>query len=121
LQEYKDAAKLNDWKQSLKGNRGSCSPDIRDYLDLHLPSWRNSSKISRTDSSSSSDEENDSINGGDRSSKKTRMSPKKQPAESRKRRRVDFEEDEEEIARQILRDSQLLLQLNNWHEGSVAF
>jgi len=39
-QEYKDAAKLNDWKQSLKGNRGSCAIEVRDYLDEQIPTWR---------------------------------------------------------------------------------
>jgi len=46
-QEYKDAAKLNDWKQSLKGNRGSCSIEVRDYLDEHLPLWRANLRANR--------------------------------------------------------------------------
>lgn len=34
-QEYRDAAKLNDWKQSLKGNKTKtvCCEEVRLYLD----------------------------------------------------------------------------------------
>jgi superfamily II DNA or RNA helicase/ribosome modulation factor/uncharacterized protein YeaC (DUF1315 family) len=40
-QEYKDACKLVGWKQALKGKGKSLCPDsVRDYLDIHLPSWR---------------------------------------------------------------------------------
>ena len=40
-QEHKDARKLGMWKQALKG-KGSynCSDEVRDYLDEHLPGWR---------------------------------------------------------------------------------
>jgi hypothetical protein len=44
---------LNDWKQSLKGNRGSCSVEVRDYLDLHLPSWRANLRAQRIATESS--------------------------------------------------------------------
>lgn len=41
LQEHRDAQKLNDWKQALvKEHRGNCPPDLRLYLDEHMPSWR---------------------------------------------------------------------------------
>lgn len=35
VQEYRDAAKLNDWKQSLRGNKTKtvCCDDVREYLD----------------------------------------------------------------------------------------
>lgn len=49
-QEYKDAAKLNDWKQSLKGNRGTCSDEIRDFLDRNIPNWRDTVRSTRSDS-----------------------------------------------------------------------
>ncbi len=41
-QEHKDAQKLMNWKQVLKGkgNGHKCSDEVRDYLDLHLPEWR---------------------------------------------------------------------------------
>jgi ribosomal RNA-processing protein 8 len=40
-QENKDAVKLGDWKQALKG-KGSCIcfDEVRDYLDLNLKHWR---------------------------------------------------------------------------------
>ena len=50
---------MNDWKQSLKGNRGTCSSEIRNYLDLHIPSWRHSSRTVVQEFSKDSDEEND--------------------------------------------------------------
>lgn len=41
LQEYKDAEKLGDWKQSLKGlGDGRCCDKVCKYLDEHLPKWR---------------------------------------------------------------------------------
>jgi len=41
-QQHKDAQKLQNWKQALKGtgNQNKCSDEVRDYLDLHLPGWR---------------------------------------------------------------------------------
>ena len=41
-QEYKDAQKLGNWKQALKGkgNGCKCSPEVSDYLDENLPGWR---------------------------------------------------------------------------------
>ena len=40
-QEYKDAGKLYNWKQALKGKGSSnCSDEVRDYLDLNLKDWR---------------------------------------------------------------------------------
>jgi hypothetical protein len=35
VQEYRDAAKLNDWKQSLRGNKTKtvCCEEVRAYLD----------------------------------------------------------------------------------------
>ena len=40
-QEYKDALKMNNWKQSLKGKgSGKCSNEVRDYLDTNLEGWR---------------------------------------------------------------------------------
>ena len=59
-QEYKDAAKLNDWKQSLKGNRGTCSIDIRNYLDTHIPIWRDTIRAHHSDSTE--DEDTVSVN-----------------------------------------------------------
>jgi hypothetical protein len=39
-QEYKDAKKLYDWKQGLKGLRFyRCSPQLKEYLDANLPGW----------------------------------------------------------------------------------
>lgn len=39
-QEYKDAKKLYDWKQGLKGLRFyRCSPELKEYLDANLPGW----------------------------------------------------------------------------------
>jgi hypothetical protein len=37
-QEYRDAAKLNDWKQSLKGNKTKtvCCEEVRAYLDAKV-------------------------------------------------------------------------------------
>jgi ribosomal RNA-processing protein 8 len=40
IQENKDATKLGHCKQALKGNRGNCPDQVRDYLDEHLPEWR---------------------------------------------------------------------------------
>jgi superfamily II DNA or RNA helicase/ribosome modulation factor len=39
--EHKDSQKLSDWKFGLKG-RGTtnCTNEVRDYLDEHLPGWR---------------------------------------------------------------------------------
>lgn len=54
-QEYRDAAKLNDWKQSIKGNRGICSDEIRDYLDLNIPNWRDVLRTNKTSSAPKSD------------------------------------------------------------------
>jgi len=41
-QEYKDATKLGNWKNALKGqgNSSNCSDKVRDYLDLNLKDWR---------------------------------------------------------------------------------
>jgi hypothetical protein len=41
-QQHKDAVKLGNWKTSLKGiwNGNQCSDEVRDYLDEHLPNWR---------------------------------------------------------------------------------
>jgi ribosome modulation factor len=40
-QENKDAAKLGNWKNALKGQGKSiCSDEVRDYLDEHLEGWR---------------------------------------------------------------------------------
>jgi hypothetical protein len=50
---------LNDWKQSLKGNRGSCSDEIRDFLDLHMPGWRHTSRAKSSVSSISSGDSDD--------------------------------------------------------------
>lgn len=41
IQEHKDAIKLGDWKKALKGNgKGKCCNEVKDYLDLELPGWR---------------------------------------------------------------------------------
>ena len=41
VQENKDAQKLSRWKQALKGiGNSKCSDEVRDYLDIHLESWR---------------------------------------------------------------------------------
>jgi superfamily II DNA or RNA helicase len=34
------ANKLADWRKALNGKRGTCSDDVRDYLDKELPGWR---------------------------------------------------------------------------------
>ena len=40
-QEYRDAQKLNKWKQALSGKTGhTCSDELRDYLDKSMPNWR---------------------------------------------------------------------------------
>ena len=40
-QEHKDASKLANWKNSLKGTSlGRCPIDICDYLDKDIPGWR---------------------------------------------------------------------------------
>jgi ribosomal RNA-processing protein 8 len=41
-QEYKDANKLGNWKSALKGkgNGSKCSDEVKNYLDLELPGWR---------------------------------------------------------------------------------
>jgi hypothetical protein len=40
-QEKKDAQKLSNWKQALKGSKNSkCSDEVKEYLDTHLPGWR---------------------------------------------------------------------------------
>ena len=42
-QEYKDAVKLCNlkWKLAVKGqNKGICSDEVRDYLDMNLKDWR---------------------------------------------------------------------------------
>jgi ubiquinone/menaquinone biosynthesis C-methylase UbiE/ribosome modulation factor len=41
-QEQTDARKLSNWKEALKlkGNGKKCSNEVRDYLDQHLPGWR---------------------------------------------------------------------------------
>jgi superfamily II DNA or RNA helicase len=39
--ENKDNSKLSSWKDALKGIKGTkCSDEVRDYLDEHLPGWR---------------------------------------------------------------------------------
>ena len=41
-QIHKDASKISNWKQALKGNsKQVCYPEVRDYLDKHLNGWRN--------------------------------------------------------------------------------
>ena len=41
IQEDKDSTKLNNWKNSLKGQgTGRCSSEVSDYLDKHLQGWR---------------------------------------------------------------------------------
>ena len=42
IQEYKDARKLSRWKSSLtnKYKRRKCPDEVREYLDVHLPGWR---------------------------------------------------------------------------------
>lgn len=50
---------MNDWKQSLKGNRGTCSVEIRDYLDLHIPSWRDVVRTNKTPSTCTVSSESD--------------------------------------------------------------
>jgi ribosomal RNA-processing protein 8 len=41
-QEHKDATKLQNWRQALKGkgNGNICSVEVRNYLDENLPGWR---------------------------------------------------------------------------------
>ena len=40
-QEYKDATKLANWKQALKGSKNSkCSNEVKEYLDSELIGWR---------------------------------------------------------------------------------
>jgi superfamily II DNA or RNA helicase len=40
IQEYKDANKLCNWKQALKGKGQKCCDKVRDLLDKELPEWR---------------------------------------------------------------------------------
>lgn len=41
IQEFKDAQKLKGLKQGLVGVRKEkCSDEVRDYLDKHIPQWR---------------------------------------------------------------------------------
>ena len=40
IQEHKDDTKLRYFKTSLKGGRGKCPDEVRDYLDKHMPGWR---------------------------------------------------------------------------------
>jgi hypothetical protein len=42
VSEYRDATKLGNLKQTLKGRGGGCrcSDEVRDYFDLHLTGWR---------------------------------------------------------------------------------
>jgi len=40
-QQHKDALKISNWKQALKGNtKQICYIEVRDYLDEHLKGWR---------------------------------------------------------------------------------
>jgi ribosomal RNA-processing protein 8 len=40
-QEYKDATKLSNWKQALKGKgRAKCPDEVKQYLDKNLEGWR---------------------------------------------------------------------------------
>lgn len=50
-QEYRDAAKLNDWKQSLKGNKTKtiCNDEVKAFLDARMPSWREVTKDTHHD------------------------------------------------------------------------
>jgi len=51
VQEYRDAAKLNDWKQSLRGNKTKtvCCDDVKAFLDEKLPLWRDMVKETHND------------------------------------------------------------------------
>jgi superfamily II DNA or RNA helicase/uncharacterized protein YeaC (DUF1315 family) len=41
IQEHKDAQKINDWKNILKGtSKGNCSDEVCNYLDKNLQKWR---------------------------------------------------------------------------------
>jgi hypothetical protein len=44
-QENKDAQKLSDWKKALKRQRGKCPNEVRDYLDIELPGWRDDTNV----------------------------------------------------------------------------
>jgi superfamily II DNA or RNA helicase/ribosome modulation factor len=40
IQETKDAQKLNNCKSGLEGrSKSTCTPEMKQYLDLHLPGW----------------------------------------------------------------------------------
>jgi superfamily II DNA or RNA helicase len=44
-QELRDATKLGSWKAALNGSKNSrCSDEIREFLDIALPGWRQSPK-----------------------------------------------------------------------------
>ena len=48
-QELKDATKLSQWKQALKGhNLGKCPDVVRDFLDAELPGWRDDRDLEET-------------------------------------------------------------------------
>lgn len=39
-QEHKDAKRIYDWKQAIRGvGKSRCSDDVKAYLDEHMPTW----------------------------------------------------------------------------------
>ena len=67
-QEYKDAKKLYDWKQGLKGLRFyRCSPELKEYLDANLPGW-NDGVYSKASLLAEAEKTNRNIGHGDMSS-----------------------------------------------------
>lgn len=44
IQEHKDAMQICNWVVALQGKKGRCPDEIRDYLDVELPSWRDRMK-----------------------------------------------------------------------------
>ena len=47
-QENKDASKLKNWRNALKGTaQGRCSTEVREYLDKNLKDWRNKQDLEK--------------------------------------------------------------------------
>lgn len=44
IQEHKDAMQICNWIVALRGIKGRCPDEIRDYLDVELPCWRDRMK-----------------------------------------------------------------------------
>lgn len=42
-QEHKDAKRIYDWKQAVRGiGKSKCSPEVKAYLDANMPNWNES-------------------------------------------------------------------------------